>query len=178
MYILTGIITYRCLHHHDKQKINAAVIELKDIDGPLFAHLYSIIGMLSVNPYWYCWSLTDDELRNHFKINDTARSALSYIGYDLQGLITASGLAGFLLAMYKKGTLNGAKAVAASATNYSLTQEIASTSKATQSTVKNAAFAAAVVTVFASVLLATTTSSAKSAKKELILRGLLDMEAM
>jgi hypothetical protein len=28
MYILTGKVTYRCLHHHEKQKINAAVLNL------------------------------------------------------------------------------------------------------------------------------------------------------
>lgn len=178
MYILTGIVTYRCLHHHDKQRINASVLQLKDIDGPLFSHLYGIIGFLSVNPYWFCWSLTDEELRNHFNLNDEASSALSYIGYDLKGLLTASGLAGFVLSLYKKGALDGVKSVAASATNYSLTKEIASTSNAAQSSIKNAAFSAAVVTVLASVLLATTTTNAKNAKKELILRGLLDMEAM
>lgn len=176
MYILTGIVTYRCLHHHEKQKINAAVLNLRSYDGPLFGHLFGIIGQLSANPYWYCWSLSDEELRQFFGVNNKAKSALSYIGVDVSGLITASGIAGALLAVYKGGIKAGLTNTAAQASNYSLTKDVATAGKAGGNVAKSAAIAAACVTIFASVLLAMTSTNAKNAKRELMLRGLLNMD--
>ncbi len=176
MYILTGIVTYRCLHHHEKQKINAAVMQLRSYDGPLFGHLFGLISLINANPYWYCWSLTDDELTQFFSVNDEAKSALSYIGVDISGLITVSGIAGALLAVHKNGVKGGLTSTAAQASNYALTKEVATTGKASGGLAKSAAIAAACVTIFASVLLAMTSTNAKNAKRELMLRGLLNMD--
>lgn len=176
MYILTGIVTYRCLHHHEKQRINAAVLNLRSYDGPLFGHLYGLISLINANPYWYCWSLSDDELRQFFNVNDSAKSALSYIGVDVSGLITVSGIAGALLAVYKGGAKTGLISTAAQTTNYTLTKDVATAGKAGSNVAKSAAVAAACVTIFASVLLAMTSTNAKNAKRELMLRGLLNMD--
>lgn len=176
MYILTGIVTYRCLHHHEKQRINAAMLNLRNYDGPLFGHLYGLISLINANPYWYCWSLSDDELRQFFNVNDSAKSALSYIGVDVSGLITVSGIAGALLAVYKGGAKTGLISTAAQAANYTLTKDVATAGKAGSNIVKSAAVAAACVTIFASVLLAMTSTNAKNAKRELMLRGLLNMD--
>jgi hypothetical protein len=176
MYILTGIVTYRCLHHHEQQRINGAILALRSYDGPLFGHLFGMVGQMSANPYWYCWSLSNEELRNFFVVNDNAKSALSYIGVDLSGLISASTIAGALLGIYKSGIKDGLKNVAAQSTNYSVTKDVANAGKLQGNIPKGAAIAAACITVFASVLFAMSSTNVKSAKQELMLRGLLTMD--
>ncbi|MBU2972653.1 hypothetical protein KO527_25275 [Pseudoalteromonas sp. C2R02] len=179
LYILTGISTYRNLPPLEKQKINAQVLALKKIDGPLCGKLYGLIAQLNANPYWFSWSLSDSELRSFFEVNSEAKTALGYIGIQPSSLLTVSGIAAIVLGISKNGLYGGVKEVASARINYTnardITQQL-SKNKISAPGATKIGLAAAFVTVFASVLLAATSSNYESAKKELLLRGLLESD--
>ncbi|KHT64692.1 hypothetical protein RJ45_05130 [Photobacterium gaetbulicola] len=166
--ILTGIVMYRQLPKNRRIEVNKMVLAITD--GQLKSKLYGLIGQLSFNPYWFTWSLSDTELRDFFESNKDARKVFKTLGLDINTTISVAGLAGFLYGVAKHGASEKIKDVAKkSFTNVA----IANVGRNVGLTPKLASTATAILIACTTVLLAQSESNAKSAKKELLKRGLL-----
>ncbi len=100
LYVLTGLVTFRNLNHMDKIKVNKAIHDLPR--GNLLAKLTPMTAMMTANPYWYSWSLSDDELRAYYKLNDRFARSVEMLGLDF-GTLSAVALGGALLAASESG---------------------------------------------------------------------------
>ncbi len=67
--ILSGISVYRHLPPQERQQVNNAIINGIPRSG-LTARLMGMVSDQSIQPYWYMWSLSDEELRNFFEFSE------------------------------------------------------------------------------------------------------------
>lgn len=68
--ILSGISVYRHLPPQDRKQINSSIINDIPRSG-LTARLMALISDQSVQPYWYMWSLSDQELFEFFNFSES-----------------------------------------------------------------------------------------------------------
>lgn len=179
--LLSGIVVYRHLPRPQQQGLLKDILSIQD--GPLKGALYGIVGKITAMPYHYCWSLSDAELRAYFKSNDKSAKILGQLGFDLPP-VTVAGLAAFVYAGFKGqmagvvtsgiqaatvGTVKGlahSNALVETARSAGLTKHVSATT--------GRLLGCFVILVICFKAMADT--SAKDAKRELILRGLVDME--
>lgn len=173
LYLLTGILTFRSLNHIDRMKVNKAILDLPR--GYLLAKLAPMTAQMIANPYWFSWSLSDDELRSYYKLNNDFASSVEKLGLDFSSL-TAVTLGGALLAASESGVKTAIVNAAKQGSNSNLAGAAAKKFGASGVTVQRAGVAAAIVTVFAGCMHALTSTGANNAKKELAMRGLLKLE--
>ena len=86
--LLSGIVLYRHLPTPEKTKITAKVLALSS--DRLKAVLYGIIGQLVANKFWFCWSLSDKELKDYYQSNKRVSDVLSTLGFDVPTISAAS----------------------------------------------------------------------------------------
>lgn len=68
--ILSGIAVYRHLPSAERQNINRAIIN-RTPHSNLTARLMNLVSDQSVQPYWYMWSLSDEEVKEFFTFSST-----------------------------------------------------------------------------------------------------------
>lgn len=66
--ILSGIAVYRHLPTNVKQQVNNAIVHGIPRSG-LTSRLLELVADQSVQPYWFMWSLSDDELTEFFQFS-------------------------------------------------------------------------------------------------------------
>lgn len=169
LYILTGLITFRSLNHLDKQRINAAIQGIPR--GRLLARLAPMTASITANPYWFSWSLSDEELRAYYKLNSNFAGAIEMLGLDMN-LLSVAGLAGVLLAVTEPGVTS----VISKKINNNLASSASKRFGLSGVAVQRAGIAGAIVTVFAGTMHMLSATSANDAKRELASRGLLKLE--
>lgn len=179
--VLTGITTYRCIDRLQRQDVNQSILALQN--RSLGGHLMEVVGQVVFNPYWFCWSLTDDELQKHYKKNHSFASAVEFFGlsaFSVSPVRTiATGLLNFCaLGKYSKTT--AAKAVVTEAakdiTSVSAAEKLAQRFGASTAVRTGAGMSVAFVTIVLGCLHAAGTESAKQAEQELHLRGLQKLD--
>ena len=140
-----------------------------------------IVTLSAVQPYWFTWSLSDQELRDYYELNDSFQEALSYIGFETPTL-TVAGLAAVIYQLFKKKTptesKKAVKNIIKERLGYTTGKEVAGIfeRKLSPQLIRKGGLAGATVYILGSVMLASTRNSAEQAKKELILRGLLKFD--
>lgn len=177
--LLAGIITFRHLDRSNQIKINKEIVSL--IHSPdyckLGQKLRDIITLSAVQPYWFTWSLSDQELRDYYELNNDFQNALSYIGFELPAL-TLAGVAGLLVNIRRKKVSKAAQEAFQESSGYQLGKDLSSVLGRDLSPrlLKTGGIAGASVFILCAVMSISTGNSANTAKKELILRSLLKMD--
>ncbi|WP_010323827.1 hypothetical protein [Marinobacterium stanieri] len=181
--ILAGIIIFRHLDRSNQIRINKEIINL--IHTPEYYNLgqklRDIATLSAVQPYWFTWSLSDQELRDYYELNDSFKEALSYIGFDTPHL-TVAGLAGIIYQLLKKkspkGSMQAAEKIIKERIGYKTGKEVAGIvgKKLSPQLIRKGGLAGATVYILGAVMLASTKNSSEQAKKELLLRGLLKID--
>lgn len=100
--ILTGITVFRHLGPADRQRINSEVINSVP-RGPLTSRLRMLIANQSVQPYWYMWSLSDQELRDFFTYNARTHSFTKHFDPMQLPDLSVTAIAGGIYAMSREG---------------------------------------------------------------------------
>lgn len=181
VHILSGIVTYRCLRPSQKMDLTRSLYEpLIAPDSPkdvkrTMSHLYGV-GSIAANPYWYAWSLNDDELREYYRVNHSFASAIEYLGLDFDSSLSVVGIAGGILAISKSGLRGAAGEVFKDKGNVAVAKDGAKLLGLPDRAARALGMCAAMVTVFAGVLHAQASASSDQARRELLLRGLLAVE--
>lgn len=139
-------------------------------------HLYGIISQLSVNHYWYCWSLTDNELRKHYSLNRKFSDAIEFLGLNFDAKISVATLAAGVLTISKGGLGDALADSLRRKLNMDLGSRIGRITGRTTISGRNVGLSLAMVTIFAGVIHAMTSESARQGRRELMARGLLRLD--
>ncbi|UDL05816.1 hypothetical protein [Marinobacter sp. CA1] len=100
--ILNGIALYRHLPASDRRQVNSAIIH--DVPyGGLTTKLMGLIGDLSVQRFWYMWSLSDDELLEFFQFSKDKEKLTSQFSPLSLPDFTISSIATGVFLMSQKG---------------------------------------------------------------------------
>lgn len=182
LYTLTGILTYRCLPRQEKIEVTTTIYNImtsKDETHETritMGHLYGIISQLSVNHYWYCWSLTDNELRKHYSLNRKFSDAIEFLGLNFDAKISVATLAAGVLTISKGGLGDALADSLRRKLNMDLGSRIGRITGRTTISGRNVGLSLAMVTIFAGVIHAMTSESARQGRRELMARGLLRLD--
>jgi len=180
LYMLAGIISHRNLPLRERTAVNDMVCNLirdhsQSHSTRLAASkLYGIIGNLFVNAYWLSWSLTDAELRTYYESKKRFSEAIEFLGLDFGGTINVTGLATGILAASEMGTKRAVASYARKKANYGIGQRLGTLTQGTAGRSLGASMA--MVTVFAGVIHAMSSESVKQGRRELMARGLLQLD--
>ncbi len=181
--ILAGIITFRHLDRSNQIRINREIVNL--IHTPEYCKLgqklRDIVTFSAVQPYWFTWSLSDQELRDYYELNDSFQETLSLIGFETPTL-TVAGLAAVIYQLFKKKTpkktKNAAKNIIKERLGYTTGKEVAGIfgKKSSPQLIRKGGLAGATIYISGAVMLASSRNNADQAKKGIILRGLLKID--
>lgn len=177
LYTLTGILTYGCLPRQEKAEVTTIVYNIitskeeTHETRAIMGHLHGIISQLSVNHYWYCWSLTDDELRKRYNLNRKSSDAIEFLGLSFDAKINVATLAAGVLAISKGGLGNALADSLRKKLNMDLGSRIGRISGRTTINGRNVGLSLAMVTIFAGVIHAMTSESARQGRRELMARS-------
>ena len=166
--ILSGIIVYRQLHKHNQMQVVKMILNLPD--GRLKAKLYGLVSEVVANPYWFNWSLSDNELRHFFETNKEASSVFKTLGIDVNTTFTVAGIAGLIFGASKKTIPDHVKTEIKNSIKNSPITQVGQKAGLSNSM---ASYSALILIAMVTVLLAQTEVNSMSAKKELLRRGLL-----
>ncbi len=172
--IMTGIILYRELPKNKQSDVLRKILNLPD--PQLKASLYGLVSQVVANPYWFSWSLSDQELREFFNTNSEVTDVMKMVGIDMTIPVTVASVAGVLYVFSEKSVKDAPRhlskqfkgaitltVVTKMGTNLGLNKQAAKR-------------ASAILVLMISVIAYQTSSNAKSAQKELLRRGMLKME--
>ncbi len=111
--VLSGITVFRHLSPAEKMSINRRIVE--GMPGShLQTRLYTLISDLSVQRYWYMWSLSDDELTEFFNFNNDVASITDQFNPISSKPATVATLAGGIYAISQQGAKGYASSTVAS----------------------------------------------------------------
>lgn len=168
--LLSGIVLYRHLSKPDQRKVTSSILNLKN--NRLKSKLYGMIGQVVANPYWFCWSLSDSELKSYYNSNKKISDLLNRLGFDVPtisvGVLAAGAYSVFNQGMkttVTKGvtSIAGSNKVLETAKELGLRKQLGGAS--------GRMLGAFVIIIGFSAMQAKGT---KDARKELILRGLIN----
>lgn len=126
---------------------------------------YELAAQQIVQPYWYAWSLTDEELRELFHFSKDISKFLTILGLSSLGssTISARSTSDTLLDISKKGL----KSALLNKTKSTLNMDLG------QKTSKGSGVALAFVSIFASIMYKSAQYDESRSMKELLRRGIL-----
>ncbi len=100
--ILSGITVFRHLSTAERVSINRMIVD--DMPGShLQTRLYTLISDLSVQRYWYMWSLSDYELLEFFNFNSDIAAVTDQFNPISSEPVTVATLAGGIYAVSQQG---------------------------------------------------------------------------
>ncbi len=168
--LLSGIVLYRHLSKPDQRKVTSSILNLKN--NRLKSKLYGMIGQVVANPYWFCWSLSDSELKSYYNSNKKISDLLNRLGFDVP-TISVGVLAAGAYSVFNEGmkttvtkgvtSIAGSNKVLETAKELGLRKQLGGAS--------GRMLGAFVIIIGFSAMQAKGT---KDARKELILRGLIN----
>lgn len=180
--ILTGIVCYRCLPAHERSEVLGWIYpRLKAHSTPpderrVLSYLYGMVGNIIANPYWFAWSLDDDELRAYHATNKNFSDAVELLGLDLDSSMSVVSLASGMVSVAQNGVRRAIVDLAKDKANITLARNAGGVAGLSSQALKKLGLAAAMVTVLAGVLHAQAAAGSAQARRELIARGLLSLE--
>ncbi|UXI02645.1 hypothetical protein [Photobacterium sp. TY1-4] len=172
--IMIGIVLYRELPKNKQPEVLKQILALND--DQLKSSLYGLVSQVIANPYWFSWSLTDQELREFFDTNKGVSDVLKGMGLNLTLPLTVAGVSAFLFSAVDHGIKGASKEVATQLKNQMTHSPVAQIANRIRITKQIASRASAILVVMASVIAYQSNSNAKDAQKELLRRGILQPE--
>jgi len=100
--ILTGIVVHRHLPRHEQSKVNRAIHN----DVPpshLQTRLMDLISSQRAQPYWYMWSLSDEELKEFYSETSTTAEVTEQFSPLSPPNLTVAGVASAVFLTAKGG---------------------------------------------------------------------------
>ncbi|GGA92137.1 hypothetical protein [Agarivorans gilvus] len=172
LVILSGIAMYRSLPRQRQMHLLQEILALPN--KRLSGHLYGIVGQFTANTAWHPWSMTAKELQSYFASNKAVSDALTEAGFGTPS-VSAAAVVGGIYGGLTLGLGGQASATAASAATSNPLLEVAKKLglKGRITKIGGRMLGVFVIAVIGLNMCATT--SAKQAKKELALRGMLDL---
>lgn len=173
--ILSGIAVYRHLPSQERQQVNDAIINGIPRSS-LTARLMELVADQSVQPYWYMWSLSDEELKAFFDFSATTAEVTEQFNPLSPPNLTVTTVASGVLIMSK----GGGRALASDALNSirksNLVTAVGSRFGLSPTTVRSLGIAAVPALIVISGLNIMAKKQAGNARRELAARGLLVYE--
>ncbi|MBN7818487.1 hypothetical protein [Bowmanella yangjiangensis] len=171
--ILTGLVSFRSLDRLRKSQILSLINAIPP--GRLLAKIHPMPAQIIANPYWYCWSLTDQELREYYEYNRDFSKSLETLGVNF-GSITAIGIAGLLVDLSKSGFASMTGNTVRNVSSYNKLMDTTRKLGISGGVARNIGFAGAFVSVLLGCLHAGAQSAREDALKELSIRGLVTLK--
>ncbi|EGR2797202.1 hypothetical protein DU976_15190 [Vibrio navarrensis] len=169
--LLSGIVLYRHLSKPDQRKVTSSVLNLKN--NRLKSKLYGMIGQIVANPYWFCWSLSDSELKSYYNSNKKISDLLSSLGFDVP-TISVGVLAAGAYSVFNEGMKT---TVTKGLTSIASSNKVLETAKELGLRKRLVGESGRMLGAFVIMIIgfnAMQTKGMKDARKELILRGLIN----
>ncbi|AXX59595.1 hypothetical protein [Vibrio vulnificus] len=135
--------------------------------------MYSLVSQVVANPYWFSWSLSDNELREFFDTNKGVNDTLKVVGLEITVPLTVAGVAAFLYSANEKGLIVTTQKASDQLKRAVTSSPVAQIGEKMGLTKQVASRASAILVVMVSVIAYQTNLNAKDAQKELLRRGLL-----
>lgn len=170
--ILSGISVYRHLPPQERQLVNSAIINNIPRSG-LTAHLMGLVSDQSIQPYWYMWSLSDEELKEFFEFNETTAEITNQFNPLSPPGLTVTTVASGLLVMSQGGWKSLASEALNSISKSNLVTAVARRFGLNAGSVRSLGIAAIPALVIISGLNIVAKKQSGAAKRELAARGLL-----
>ena len=122
--ILNGIAVVRHLEGPDRTNVLRSIHQHVP-RGPLLGKLVGLVAYQSVQPLWYMWSLSDEELLEFYNFSKKKLDVTNQLNPIGVPELTVAGVAGAAYGMTRKGPQAYAKEYIDSLKNTDLVQEVA-----------------------------------------------------
>ena len=170
--IISGIAVYRHLPPAERKSINNAI--LNDIPrSNLTSRLMGLVSDQSVQPYWYMWSLSDEEVKDFFTYSSATAAITGQFNPLSAPEATVATLAGAVYAIAKGGPRAAVSQAAASLKRSELVMAVARRFGLGPGAVRALGIAAVPALIVISGLNIMAKKQSVQAKRELAARGLL-----
>ncbi|PSF05992.1 hypothetical protein C7H09_11660 [Marinobacter fuscus] len=174
--LLCGIAVHRHLDRQNHMEVNRRIIEEVPV-GRLQAKLRELVVMQRVQPYWFMWSLSDEELQGFFELNNAVETVTGHlVPSGLDGILGGLTVAALATTAYEVATSGGkalvkdrVRAVAGS----QLVEAVARRLGANPAIVVQAGYIVIPVAIVIAGLNIMAKHSSERARRELSARGLL-----
>lgn len=101
---LTGVVLYRHLPEQKQRLVLRRMLDQLPRDSRVLRDLRKLIGFQQVQPYWFMWSLSDEELKEFFAFNQKVASVTDQTKIpEVTTDVTVAGVAGTILTVLSKG---------------------------------------------------------------------------
>lgn len=170
--ILSGIAVYRHLSSAERQAINNAIINGIPRSN-LTARLMGLVSSQSVQPYWYMWSLSDEEVKEFFAYSSTTAAITDQFNPLSTPEATVATVAGAVYILGKGGPRAAASQAASSLKKSELVMAVARRFGLGPDAARALGVAAVPALIVISGLNIMAKKQAAQARKELAARGLL-----
>lgn len=170
--ILSGIAVYRHLSPTERQSINNAIINGIPRSN-LTSRLMGLVSDQSVQPYWYMWSLSDEEVREFFTFSSNTVAITGQFNPLSAPEATAATVAGAVYVLSKGGPRAVASQAASALKRSELVMAVARRFGMGPEAAKVLGIAAVPALIVISGLNIMARKQSAQAKRELAARGLL-----
>ena len=170
--ILSGIAVYRHLPSNERQQVNDAIINGIPRSG-LTSRLMELVADQSVQPYWYMWSLSDEELLEFFEFSKNTVEVTDQFNPLAPPNLTVTTVASGVFILSKGGGRALASEALSSIKRSDLVTAVARRFGLGPATARSLGIAAIPALIVISGLNIMAKKDAEKAKRELAARGLL-----
>lgn len=170
--ILSGIAVYRHLPSVERQNVNRAIIN-RVPHSNLTARFMNLVSDQSVQPYWYMWSLSDEDVKDFFSFSSTTATVTDQFNPLSTPEATAATVAGAAYIIAKGGPQAFASQAVSSLRKSELVMAVARRFGLGPEVVRALGVATVPALVVISGLNIMAKKQAAQAKRELAARGLL-----
>ncbi|NWO05872.1 MAG: hypothetical protein HLX50_09310 [Alteromonadaceae bacterium] len=121
--ILNGIAVVRHLEGPDRTNVLRSIHQHVP-NGPLLSKLVSLVAYQSVEPFWYMWSLSDEELMEFYNFSKSKLEVTNQFNPIGVPELTVAGVAGAVYGMTRKGPQAYAREQISDLKNTELVKEV------------------------------------------------------
>lgn len=173
--ILTGLASHRHLSRFEQRAVNQRIMRLPVNQQDRY---FGLLAAQRVQPFWFMWSLSDEEVRSFFEYNKATAQFTKQFNIFALSSITAGGVATAAYEVSQKGAKEAANDTARKLLKSPLAEKVAemfakrfSVDKKELAIGLGAGASASIIVISALNIMAN--KSSERAKRELIARGLL-----
>ncbi|WP_404363869.1 hypothetical protein [Marinobacter sp.] len=174
--LLCGVAVHRHLDQREHIDVNRRINQQVP-PSKLQSKLRELVVMQRVQPYWFMWSLNDEELRDFFDFNKTVAGVTGHIlpssPEGIVGGLTAAGVASAAYEVATKGARAAASDRVRALAGSGLVEAVARRLGVSTRSVALAGYAAIPIAIVIAGLNVMSKNSSDKARRELSARGLL-----
>jgi len=170
--ILNGIAVFRHLPVSARAEVNRLIRD-EVPRGHITQHLLTLVTDQSVQPYWYMWSLSDEELQEFFQFSKSKAAITDQMNPVSTPNVTVGALAGAIYYTSKNGLRAQAMQILAPFKESGLAKEVARRLGFQNRMVSGIGLMSIPAIIIISGLNIMATKESRMAKRELAARGLL-----